>query len=510
MKTVSCLLAVVAGFFLPVAFAADQPEPQLPKVSVVASDPIAFQGLTTGSFTVFRDDTNGALSVKITLSGTASNGVDYATLPDSVTIPPGFHAVGLVVQPPSTGGVSPDKWVRLTIKTNEAYKVVRPTHARVTIRGDAFENDAPSVEITSPTNNASFFTHSDITITADASDDDIVTKVNFYANDHLLGSVTSSPYSLVWSNAPAGHFALFARAVDQFGKSTLSTAVHITVANPPPVSGNVTITTPTNGSTFAAGANIPIAATVEHPDATKNVSFYSGDHLLGTVSAAPYSLTWSNVPPGKYSLRARATGTNDSTALSEKVKIMVTNQLPTVSITSPTNNSSYVTPTDVTITADASDDNGIKSVSFFADYCLLGTDKEAPYSLTWTNVPPGRHVIVAVAQDIFGGSKLSDSVKISVSNIPPVISITAPAVGASFNNQASIELKADASDADGIRYVAFWSGKKLIGIDKTAPYSVTLKKAHPGSYNFIAEAVDKFGERTVSSPVSVTVKAGKP
>ena len=93
MKTVSCLLAVVAGFFLPVAFAADQPEPQLPKVSVVASDPIAFQGLTTGSFTLFRDDTNGALSVKITLSGTASNGVDYATLPDSVTIPPGFHAV---------------------------------------------------------------------------------------------------------------------------------------------------------------------------------------------------------------------------------------------------------------------------------------------------------------------------------------------------------------------------------------------------------------------------------
>jgi len=510
MKTVSCLLAMAAGCFVCGIRADDQSATSLPKVSVVASDPVAFQGLTTGSFTVYRDGTNGELAVKLTLSGTASNGVDYATLPDSVTIPPGFHAVGLVVQPSTNGGVSPDKWVKLTIKTNDAYRAVKPTHARVLIRGNAFENDAPSVEITAPADNSSLAAHSDLTITADASDDDAVEKVNFYANDHLLGSVTTSPYSLVWSNVPPGHFALFARAVDQFGKSTLSAAVHITATNPPPITGTVTITTPTNGSTFTAGANIPITATVENEAATQDVSIYAGDHLLGKLSSPPFSLTWSNVPPGKYSLVAKARGTNDTTAVSAKVKIAVTNPLPTVTITSPTNNSSYATPTDVTITADASDDTGIKSVSFFADYHLLGTDKEAPYSLTWSNVPPGHHILVAVAQDTFGACKLSEPVKISVSNAPPTITITAPTDGDSLTNHSDIQLKAEASDTDGIRYVAFWSGKKLIGIDKTAPYSVTLRKAHPGSYNFTAEAVDNFGQRTVSTPVSVTVKAGQP
>src|SRR5689334_22280515 len=108
MKTVSCLLAMAAGCFVCGIRADDQSATSLPKVSVVASDPVAFQGLTTGSFTVYRDGTNGELAVKLTLSGTASNGVDYATLPDSVTIPPGFHAVGLVVQPSTNGGVSPD------------------------------------------------------------------------------------------------------------------------------------------------------------------------------------------------------------------------------------------------------------------------------------------------------------------------------------------------------------------------------------------------------------------
>jgi len=506
MKTVSFLLAVAAGCLVSAIGADDQPPAQLPKVSVVASDPVAFQGLTTGSFTLYRDGTNGDLAVKVMLSGSASNGVDYATLPDSVTIPAGFHAVGLVVQPSSTGGASPGKWVKLTIKTNDTYQAARPTHARVLIRGNAFENDAPSVAITSPADNSSVAAHSDLTVTADATDDDMVEKVNFYANDHLLGSVTTSPYSLVWSNVPPGHFALFARAVDQFGKSSLSAAVHVTATNPPPVSGAVTITTPTNGSSFTAGANIPITASVENEGATKNVNFYSGDHLLGTVSSAPFSLTWSNVPPGKYTLRAKATGTNDSTAVSDKVLISVTNPLPSVTITSPTNSSSYATPTDVTITADASDDNGIKSVSFFADYRLLGTDKAAPYSLTWSNVPPGHHILIAVAQDTFGAYKLSEAVKITVSNAPPTISITAPADGDSLQAPATIELKADASDTDGIRYVAFWSGKRLLGIDKTAPFSLSLNNVRAGSYNFTAEAIDKFGGRTISSPVSVTVK----
>ena len=36
------------------------------------------------------------------------------------------------------------------------------------------------------------------------------------------------------------------------------------------------------------------------------VDFFSGNSLIGSVSNSPYSLTWSNAPPGVHSLSASA------------------------------------------------------------------------------------------------------------------------------------------------------------------------------------------------------------
>src|SRR3954469_12125535 len=233
----------------------------LPRVSVTASDPVAFGSLSTGAFVLYRNGTNGDLTVTVSYSGTASNGVDYATLPTSVKIPDGFHAVGLTVTPLNAGDLTQNKWVETTIVDADTYDVGRE-HAVVQIRANGFENNAPEVTITAPTDNSSVAVHTDLTITADASDDTGNPKVSFFANDHFLGSITAPPYSLVWSNVPAGKFALFARAQDAFGKSGVSSAVHITVTNPPAAVGTITLTAPPRGSSFASGANIDLAATV--------------------------------------------------------------------------------------------------------------------------------------------------------------------------------------------------------------------------------------------------------
>ena len=79
-----------------------------PVVSIVATDPIAVEGTNypwfpptplfgdycsgtnTATFLVHRNGgTNSDLTVYYAISGTASNGVDYATIPDHVTIPAG-------------------------------------------------------------------------------------------------------------------------------------------------------------------------------------------------------------------------------------------------------------------------------------------------------------------------------------------------------------------------------------------------------------------------------------
>ncbi len=79
-------------------------------------------------------------------------------------------------------------------------------------------NDFPAVSITSPTNNSSFPAPTNLTISATASDGDgTITKVDFFAGSVLLGTDTTSPYSIVWSNAPVGTYGLTARATDDLG-----------------------------------------------------------------------------------------------------------------------------------------------------------------------------------------------------------------------------------------------------------------------------------------------------
>ncbi len=72
------------------------------QVSIVATAPNASEvGPVSGAFTVYRPATatNGNLAVNYTVAGTASNGVDYALLAGTVTIPDGQASATITVQP---------------------------------------------------------------------------------------------------------------------------------------------------------------------------------------------------------------------------------------------------------------------------------------------------------------------------------------------------------------------------------------------------------------------------
>jgi len=75
-------------------------------------------------------------------------------------------------------------------------------------------------------------------------------------------------------------------------------------ANQPPT---VTLTQPTAGATFDAGASIALAATAADADGTvARVEFYAGSALVATDTTSPYQGTWSNAPAGNHVLLARA------------------------------------------------------------------------------------------------------------------------------------------------------------------------------------------------------------
>jgi len=94
-------------------------------------------------------------------------------------------------------------------------------------------NNAPSVSLSEPQNNTTLTSGSNVVVQATAADSDgSIARVDFYQGTTLLGTDTSAPYLFVWSNVPAGVYSLTAKAVDDAGATTTSTALTLTVIAP--------------------------------------------------------------------------------------------------------------------------------------------------------------------------------------------------------------------------------------------------------------------------------------
>ena len=91
-----------------------------------------------------------------------------------------------------------------------------------------------------------------------------------------------------------------------------------------------------------------------------------------------------------------------------------TESAPSVSITSPANNSSFTAGSDIVISASTSDaDGSVVKVEFFNGFLKLGEDTTAPFDFTWSNVISGNYTLYAVATDNDGNITTSAGVNIS-------------------------------------------------------------------------------------------------
>ena len=93
------------------------------------------------------------------------------------------------------------------------------------------DNDlsAPSVNITAPSNNAQVGA-GNVTISASATDNIGVVKVEFYVGSDKVGESTSAPYSVTW-NAAVGTYELTAKAYDAKGNVGTSAVVNVVVSS---------------------------------------------------------------------------------------------------------------------------------------------------------------------------------------------------------------------------------------------------------------------------------------
>jgi len=137
----------------------------------------------------------------------------------------------------------------------------------------------------------------------------------------------------------------------------------------------------------------------------------------------PYTYTVKNLTPGNYSFTGKAWWCCSMPAtVSAPLNISITVPNPSVSLTSPSNNASYIVPGSIVLTASASTGYGsISKVEFYNGGTLLGTDFSSPYTYTWNSVAAGNYSLTAKAYGSNGNVGTSAAVNAGVYTKPPFV-----------------------------------------------------------------------------------------
>lgn len=188
------------------------------------------------------------------------------------------------------------------------------------------------------------------------------------------------------------------------------------------------------------------------------------------------------------------------------------NTAPTVAITSPATGAQFTQPTDITISADASDPGGsVAKVEFFADGVEIGERTSAPWSIVWSGAATGSRVLTAVATDDLGATRTSAAVTIIVNatpqNQPPTVALTQPANNAQVMQGTPISVEANAGDDGSVAQVEFFANGASIGVATAAPYGVAWSGAPLGQHTLHAVATDNLGLTTTSAARTINVSA---
>jgi hypothetical protein len=131
-------------------------------------------------------------------------------------------------------------------------------------------------------------------------------------------------------------------------------------------------------------------------------------------SATNSVLTLANVQFGQAGPYAVVI-TNSAGSVTSSIAVLSIDSPPSVTLTNPSDGQAFASGASIPLMADASDSDGtIAQVAFYQDGNLLGVVSNPPFSLTWSNVPTGTHLVTARAMDNEGATTLSSPVTVVV------------------------------------------------------------------------------------------------
>ena len=370
----------------------------------------------------------------------------------------------------------------------------------------------PSVNITSPAIGALFATPASIAITATATTGTGVTvsRVDFYAGSTLVGSDTESPYSFSWRNVAEGSYSLTARVTDFLGATATSLPVWITVADS---------TLPTPWETRDIG-NVGLAGSSGYLNDTFSMSG-SGADIWGSADSFRY--VYQSLS-GDGQIIARVVSqqnTNDWAKAGVMIRETLTsNSRHALMALTPGNGATFQRRL-VTGGISTNTYGPVVTASYWVKLVRSGNRFSGYISSNGLNWVLVGNDTINMAGTVYVGLAVTghnntmlctvnmDAVAVTAGTavIPPSVSITAPADGASFAAPATIPISVTAMAGTGaaVSRVDFYAGTTLVGSNTESPYSFTWNEVDAGNYLLTARITDSLNRIAVSNAVGITV-----
>jgi hypothetical protein len=290
----------------------------------------------------------------------------------------------------------------------------------------------------------------------------------------------------------------------------------ITVPVETPASSTIRLVSPTSGSEVVAGIPFELFAVSTLPRTVGKVEFYVGSTKIGEDRNVPYNILYTPPSVGAITLKAVAISPDGATSVnSENVTINVVasptpitpNTPPTVSLANP---GSVTAGNTVTLSATASDSDGISKVEFYQGAVKLGEDTSSPYNQAWTPSTAGTYVLTAVAYDTKSAQTASNAVNVTVTaatiptNPTPTVSVSVPKAG---KTSEAVTLSATASvSGDTIASVQFQvNGSNQGTADTSSPFSTSWTPSAKGTFAIRAIATGVLGGTATSNPVNIPI-----
>jgi uncharacterized delta-60 repeat protein len=379
----------------------------------------------------------------------------------------------------------------------------------------------PAPDVTPPTislssSSSNVVLAGSIKLTATASDEVGVTKVEFFEGTTKIGEDTSAPYeqSIDFNMTNNGTKTYTAKAFDAANNSTSSDpATTVTINIPDTIPPTIKLSS--DASNVVTASTIKLTAVTTDNVGVTKVVFFDGTTKIGEDLSAPFeqNIDFLIANNGTKTYTAKAFDAANNSTSSSPVEVVINIPPgpdivpPAVSLSSNTDKVSSAGS--IKLTAIATDNVDVSKVEFFDGTTKLGEDSSAPYeqSINLSATNNGTKSYSAKAFDAANNSASSDPVAVIVAIDTQAPKVTLSTVKTTITTVEQITITADASDDIGVTRVEFYRGTAKLSQDTTAPYELSVPYAitDNGTQSFSAKAYDAVGNVTQSIPLVITI-----